>query len=122
MCDTVLSHPILSLKAKMNPPQELKSESFRKRQKIVTNVVYIDAPRLANSVLPHAIFLANYIPTIITKLGEEGCLVVSEKSIEYFSPEKIEANEIKSVTGAGDWYTKKVTYIKRHIYLFLYFF
>jgi sugar/nucleoside kinase (ribokinase family) len=54
-------------------------------------------------VLPNAIYLANYIPNIITKLGEEGCLYVNNSVVEYFAPESIQANEIKSVTGAGDW-------------------
>lgn len=86
MCDTILSHPILSLRAKLNSNYQLLK----------------NAPQLANSVLPHAIFLSNYIPNIITKLGHEGCLFVSQSKIQYCSPELIEANEIKSVTGAGD--------------------
>lgn len=69
----------------------------------VTNDIILDAPQLAHAVLPHAIFLSNYIPNIITKLGEQGCLFVNQKTVEYFSPEKIHSNEIKSVTGAGDW-------------------
>lgn len=49
--------------------------------------------------------MSNYIPNIITKLGEEGCLYVGRNNsvIQYFPPEFIEAHEIKSVTGAGDW-------------------
>jgi sugar/nucleoside kinase (ribokinase family) len=67
-------------------------------------IILLDAPRLAQSVLPNAIYLANYIPNIITKLGEEGCLYVGNNSvIKYFPPEFVQANEIKSVTGAGDW-------------------
>jgi sugar/nucleoside kinase (ribokinase family) len=53
--------------------------------------------------------LANFIPNIVTKLGQDGCLYVgkhnnhTEAVVEYFPPEFIQANEIKSVTGAGDW-------------------
>ncbi|KAI9486582.1 MAG: Ribokinase-like protein [Benjaminiella poitrasii] len=90
MCDTIQSNPILSKKKKVTS--------------IIPDSIQLkNAPRLANSVLPHVIYLSNYIPNIITKLGEEGCLYVGRNSvIEYFPPEFIEANEIKSVTGAGD--------------------
>lgn len=84
MCNTILSHPILE----------------------IYNNCISDAPQLANSVLPHAIFLSNYIPNIITKLGHEGCLFVSQSKIQYCSPELIEANEIKSVTGVIYLYIK----------------
>ena len=54
-------------------------------------------------MLPHAIFMSHYIPNIVTKLGEEGCLFVSKERVQYYSPEVINAKDIKSVTGAGDW-------------------
>ncbi|KAI8367734.1 Ribokinase-like protein [Blakeslea trispora] len=62
-----------------------------------------NVPRSVETVAPYAIFLSQYIPNILTKLGEEGCLFVSKNAvIEYFSPEFIQEHEIKSVTGAGD--------------------
>ncbi|KAG2213520.1 hypothetical protein INT47_009194 [Mucor saturninus] len=91
MCDTIHSHPILSLKTPIaKHVQQLKN-----------------APQLAHSVLPHAIYLSNYIPNIVTKLGEQGCLYVGQTNaghsvVKYFSPEYIQPDEIKSVTGAGD--------------------
>ncbi|KAI8391071.1 Ribokinase-like protein [Radiomyces spectabilis] len=65
-----------------------------------------DAPSLAHRVLPQALYLSNYIPNILLKLGEHGCLYVAKwrdaPIIQYFSPEKIAASDIKSVNGAGD--------------------
>lgn len=54
-------------------------------------------------MLSRAIYLSNYVPNVITKLGEEGCLYVGNSIVEYFPPESIDPAEIKSVTGAGDW-------------------
>ncbi|KAI8883667.1 Ribokinase-like protein [Backusella circina FSU 941] len=92
MCHTIRSHPILST-AKMNK---------------TTDHMLKKAPQLAYDTLPESLFLSNFIPNIITKLGQDGCLYVGKHSkhreavIEYFPPEFIEAKEIKSVTGAGD--------------------
>ncbi|KAI8991113.1 hypothetical protein BDF20DRAFT_23389 [Mycotypha africana] len=61
-----------------------------------------EATELAKSVYPYANFLTRFIPNVITKLGEEGCLWVGQESAHYFSPEVIQKDEIKSVTGAGD--------------------
>ncbi|KAI9307322.1 Ribokinase-like protein [Cunninghamella echinulata] len=66
-------------------------------------------PSIVNKVFPEAIYLSNYIPHIITKLGEDGCLYVgtcskndNKKIAHYFPPEIINPDTIKSVTGAGD--------------------
>ncbi|CAO3623225.1 unnamed protein product [Cunninghamella echinulata] len=66
-------------------------------------------PPIINKVFPEAIYLSNYIPHIITKLGEDGCLYVgtcskneNKKITHYFPPEIINPDTIKSVTGAGD--------------------
>lgn len=63
----------------------------------------LDAPRLAQNVLPQALCLSNYVPNVITKLGQDGCLFVNQSVVKYFPPEIILPHEIKSVTGAGDW-------------------
>lgn len=64
----------------------------------------LDAPKLAQLALPNAFYLSQFIPNVITKLGEEGCLYVGKNAVvEYFPPELIQANEIVNVTGAGDW-------------------
>ncbi|OAC97857.1 hypothetical protein MUCCIDRAFT_168016 [Mucor lusitanicus CBS 277.49] len=82
MCDTIRSNPVFSDKA------------AAKQQ---------NAPTLAHLALPNACFLSQFIPNVITKLGEEGCLYVSKNAgAEYFAPESIEPNEIVNVTGAGD--------------------
>ncbi|GAA5810386.1 hypothetical protein MFLAVUS_003807 [Mucor flavus] len=90
MCDTIRSDPILSLKPKLT----------------VNSIGLKNAPQLVYSVLPHAIYLSNYIPNIVTKLGDQGCLYVKTSAgnsvVKYFSAELIQPNEIKSVTGAGD--------------------
>ncbi|KAF7728144.1 hypothetical protein EC973_006659 [Apophysomyces ossiformis] len=68
---------------------------------------FIEIPPLAERVLPQALYLSNYIPNIVTKLGEYGCLLVARSDmtpvVRYFPPEPIEPKEIRSVTGAGDW-------------------
>ncbi|KAI8988777.1 hypothetical protein BDB01DRAFT_568025 [Pilobolus umbonatus] len=85
MYDCIQAHPILSRK------------SIRVQQQ-----PRLKGPKLAESILPYALFLSNYVPNVITKLGEEGCLFVNDSTIEYFSPEMIDPTDIKSVTGAGD--------------------
>ncbi|KAI9247829.1 Ribokinase-like protein [Sporodiniella umbellata] len=84
LCERIHSDPIL----------------FKKKRPIRQLSALIDAPRLAQSVLPQALDLSNHVPNVFTKLGEEGCLFVSPSTIQYFPPEK--ANNIQSVTGAGD--------------------
>ncbi|CAO3665767.1 unnamed protein product [Rhizopus stolonifer] len=84
LCDRI--HSDSELKKKMKPIRQLSA--------------LIDAPRLAQTALPQALDLSNYIPNVITKLGEEGCLFVNSSVVQYFPPEKV--HEIKSVTGAGD--------------------
>lgn len=64
----------------------------------------IDAPALANNVISKAIYLSNFIPHVVAKLGEESYLYVSRSHIEYFSPKAIRPEETKSATDAGDWY------------------
>ncbi|ORE07589.1 Ribokinase-like protein [Rhizopus microsporus var. microsporus] len=64
--------------------------------------IYDDLSPLATKTLPQAMCLSHFIPNVITKLGEEGCLYVGEAGIKYFPPETILPHEIKSVTGAGD--------------------
>lgn len=72
-------------------------------------------PSTVEKVFSEAIYLSYYIPHIITKLGEDGCLYINNNSISqinnnnsnkimahYFSPELIDQGTIKSVTGAGD--------------------
>ncbi|CAO3645341.1 unnamed protein product [Cunninghamella blakesleeana] len=63
-------------------------------------------PSIVEKVFPEAIYLSNYIPHIITKLGEYGCLYINNNNnkltTHYFSPEIINHDTIKSVTGAGD--------------------
>lgn len=116
MCDTIQSHPILSLKPIKKHIHQLKSKypywAEKKRRgggvRVINLTFWLDAPQLAYSVLPHAIYLSNYIPNVVTKLGEQGCLYVGQNNagnsvVKYFSPEYIQPDEIKSVTGAGDW-------------------
>ncbi|KAI8096817.1 Ribokinase-like protein [Halteromyces radiatus] len=72
-------------------------------------VLPTNAPPIAHQTLPDALYLSNYIPHIITKLGEYGCLYVGpkqgqkhQKSMHYFTPEFLDPDTVKSVTGAGD--------------------
>ncbi|KAI9020092.1 Ribokinase-like protein [Phycomyces nitens] len=63
-------------------------------------------PDIVSRVLPMAHYLSHFVPNIITKLGEYGCLLVTNNQShlhsQYFPPETIEPSAIKSVTGAGD--------------------
>ncbi|CAO0802352.1 unnamed protein product [Mucor circinelloides] len=94
MCDTIRSNPILS-------------NAMKKQNDLVDSAMMPlklkHAPRLAHLALSNASFLSQFIPNVITKLGEEGCLYVSKNAgVEYFAPESIQPNEIVNVTGAGD--------------------
>ncbi|CDH57494.1 indigoidine synthase a-like protein [Lichtheimia corymbifera JMRC:FSU:9682] len=67
------------------------------------------APRSAELVLPYGLHLSQWIPNVIIKLGEDGCLFVGRSDVsnqppvvQYFSPEKFDQTSIVSVTGAGD--------------------
>lgn len=67
------------------------------------------APRSAELVLPYGLHLSQWIPNVIIKLGEDGCLFVGRSNvsnrspvIRYFSPEQFDQTSIISVTGAGD--------------------
>ncbi|KAI7874978.1 Ribokinase-like protein [Lichtheimia hyalospora FSU 10163] len=67
------------------------------------------APRSAELVLPYSLHLSQWIPNVIIKLGEDGCLFVGRSNVSkqppvvrYFSPEKFDQSTIISVTGAGD--------------------
>jgi sugar/nucleoside kinase (ribokinase family) len=65
------------------------------------------APGLAHDCLPNALYLSQYIPHIILKLGEYGCVYVGpsqdlEKIAMHFAPESLDLSTVKSVTGAGD--------------------
>ncbi|GAN06309.1 conserved hypothetical protein [Mucor ambiguus] len=92
MCDAIRSNPVLS-NATMQHNDILAK----------TPLILEDAPKLAHLALPNACFLSQFIPNVITKLGEEGCLYVSKNAgVEYFTPESIHSNEIVNVTGAGD--------------------
>ncbi|KAL0094196.1 Ribokinase-like protein [Phycomyces blakesleeanus] len=63
-------------------------------------------PDIVEKVLPMAHYLSQFVPNIVTKLGEYGCLLVSNNKshvhTQYFPPEIIDPTAIKSVTGAGD--------------------
>lgn len=63
-------------------------------------------PRIAIDCLPYAFHLATYFRVIITKLGEHGCLVTGQSNgkpvLRYYKAHEIQADQIKSVTGAGD--------------------
>ncbi|KAI8332451.1 Ribokinase-like protein, partial [Chlamydoabsidia padenii] len=63
-----------------------------------------NAPPLAHQSLDNALYLSNYIPQIILKLGEYGCVYVSggDRSVRYYAPELLDPSTVKSVTGAGD--------------------
>ncbi|ORE22282.1 Ribokinase-like protein [Rhizopus microsporus] len=76
---------------------------------------YGDLSPLAAKTLPQAMHLSHFIPNVITKLGEEGCLYVGEAGIKYFPPETILPHEIKSVTGAGDCFVGTfIANLQRH--------
>ncbi|KAK4520028.1 uncharacterized protein ATC70_008156 [Mucor velutinosus] len=93
MCNTIRSNPILSKATKKQ-----QSDILARMPLTLKN-----APKLAHLALPDACFLSQFIPNVITKLGEEGCLYVSKNAgVEYFTPESIQPNEIVNVTGAGD--------------------
>ncbi|KAI8059482.1 Ribokinase-like protein [Gongronella butleri] len=63
-----------------------------------------DLPLLARQQLEPAWCLSHTIPHVITKLGEHGCLYVSQakKAISYIPPEPLDPSTVLSVTGAGD--------------------
>ncbi|KAG1149474.1 hypothetical protein G6F37_008457 [Rhizopus arrhizus] len=86
LCERIHSDPLLYKQIKPINPSSLNN-----------------APRLAQNVLPQALCLSNYVPNVITKLGQDGCLFVNQSVVKYFPPEIILPHEIKSVTGAGDW-------------------
>ncbi|CAO3591153.1 unnamed protein product [Absidia cylindrospora] len=69
-----------------------------------------NAPPLAHESLYNALYLSHYIPQVILKLGEYGCVYVGpsstsspqQRTAKYFSPEVLDPTTVKSVTGAGD--------------------
>jgi sugar/nucleoside kinase (ribokinase family) len=69
-----------------------------------TTLLPTNAPPLAHQSLDNALYLASYIPHIVLKLGEYGCVFVSrtQKKVRYYPPELLDEATVKSVTGAGD--------------------
>ncbi|KAI9323838.1 Ribokinase-like protein [Dichotomocladium elegans] len=67
------------------------------------------APRSAHEAIPHGLHLSNWVPNVITKLGQDGCVYIGRPQesgippvVQYVSPEPVDTANIKSVTGAGD--------------------
>lgn len=69
-----------------------------------TTALPTNAPPLAHQLLGNALYLSTYIPQIILKLGEYGCVFVSRslKTARYYPPERLDEATVRSVTGAGD--------------------
>ncbi|KAG0168098.1 hypothetical protein DFQ30_005209 [Apophysomyces sp. BC1015] len=107
--ETILSRSVHFISPNQFELEALSETAKMKLPKTKEDTALLDkrTPPLAQHVLPQALYLSNYIPNVITKLGEYGCLYVgrseSTRHIEYFPPEQIAPHEIKSVTGAGDW-------------------
>lgn len=84
-------------------------ECFTHRSDCILCFFFAVAPRSAELVLPYGLHLSQWIPNVIIKLGEDGCLFVGRSNvsnrspvIRYFSPEQFDQTSIISVTGAGD--------------------
>ncbi|KAI8340028.1 Ribokinase-like protein [Chlamydoabsidia padenii] len=66
-----------------------------------------EAPILAHQCLDNALYLSHFIPHIILKLGEYGCVYVGlsnqqKPTVLYLAPEIMDVSTIKNATGAGD--------------------